>query len=91
MTEEYINPAELDAWILAHSAARTISTFDSTRPGRFSLGANGRLCPLALHDPCAVLLWNPSRGWNRTFLSMRRTAICSSSICRSAVRRPPDP
>src|ERR1700722_4064887 len=54
---------ELDAWGLAHTAAKTIGTFDATRPARFSLGASGRLCPLSPEAPGAVLVWNPAFGW----------------------------
>jgi riboflavin-specific deaminase-like protein len=62
-TADYV---EFDAWALAHAAAKTIGTFDTTRPARFSLGATGRLCLLTSGDPRAVLFWNPSSGWEPT-------------------------
>ena len=54
---------ELDTWAVAHAAAKTIGTFDATRPARFSLDATGRLCPLSADDLGAVLVWNPLNGW----------------------------
>ena len=62
----YLEPAELDAWNLVHAAAQAVSTFDTTQPCRFSLGTDGRLCPLALDDLGAVLSWNPASGWEST-------------------------
>lgn len=54
---------EIEAWAMAHAAAKTIGTFDATRAARFSLGETGRLCLLPPDGPGAVLLWNPRSGW----------------------------
>ena len=54
--------AELDAWSVVHAAARTIASFDHTRPARFARDA-GALQPLAAEDAAAALLWDPARGW----------------------------
>jgi riboflavin-specific deaminase-like protein len=65
--KENLEPAEVDAWNLVHAAARAVSTFDTTRPCRFSLATDGRLRPLALDGLGAVLGWKPASGWELTF------------------------
>lgn len=55
--------ATLDAWALAHAAARAIGTFDADRPCRFSLTGSGQLGQVSQQDPAAVLLWDPLSGW----------------------------
>ncbi len=52
-----------DAWAIAHAAARAIGDFDAQEPGRFALGGDGRLQPLAGNVPGAVLSWLPGLGW----------------------------
>jgi diaminohydroxyphosphoribosylaminopyrimidine deaminase/5-amino-6-(5-phosphoribosylamino)uracil reductase len=54
--------ATLDAWALAHAAARAVGSFDAAKPGRFALARDG-LHRLAANDPEAVLAWNPLTGW----------------------------
>jgi diaminohydroxyphosphoribosylaminopyrimidine deaminase/5-amino-6-(5-phosphoribosylamino)uracil reductase len=55
--------ATLDAWAIAHAAARAIGTFDAEVPGRFALAAGGGLHPVAAPAAAAVLSWNPALGW----------------------------
>ncbi len=55
--------AELDAWTVAHAAAKAAGTFDPTRPGRFGIEESGRLQLLAAGEGDAVLRWNPACGW----------------------------
>jgi diaminohydroxyphosphoribosylaminopyrimidine deaminase/5-amino-6-(5-phosphoribosylamino)uracil reductase len=52
-----------DAWAIAHAAARAIGDFDAQEPGRFALGADGRLQRLPGNVPGAVLTWSPALGW----------------------------
>jgi diaminohydroxyphosphoribosylaminopyrimidine deaminase / 5-amino-6-(5-phosphoribosylamino)uracil reductase len=52
-----------DAWAIAHAAARAIGDFDVQEPGRFALGADGRLQRLTGNVPGAVLTWSPVLGW----------------------------
>ncbi|HTY93360.1 MAG TPA: RibD family protein [Steroidobacteraceae bacterium] len=54
--------AALDAWAIAHAAARAIGTFDDGVAGRFAL-ASGELRQVGDEDPGAVLRWNPTLGW----------------------------
>lgn len=53
----------LDAWAIAHAAARAIGTFDAEVPGRFALGSEAGLQRVAPHGAGAVLAWNPASGW----------------------------
>ena len=62
-------PATMDAWAVAHAAARAIGTFDAACPGRFSLAATGELRSIAPDDPDAVLSWNPVTGWESALSS----------------------
>jgi riboflavin-specific deaminase-like protein len=55
--------ATLDAWSVAHAAARAIGTFDAQHPGRFSLASGGGLYRVAADDPSAILSWSPEEGW----------------------------
>jgi len=55
--------AMLDAWAVAHAAARAIGTFDTDFAGRFAFAAGGGLQRVAADDPGAVLIWNPATGW----------------------------
>jgi riboflavin-specific deaminase-like protein len=55
--------ATLDAWSVAHAAARAIGTFAAEYPGRFSLGSDGGLYRVAADDPSAILSWSPEAGW----------------------------
>jgi diaminohydroxyphosphoribosylaminopyrimidine deaminase/5-amino-6-(5-phosphoribosylamino)uracil reductase len=55
--------AALDAWAIAHAAARAIGSFDAEVPGRFALAANGGLCRVASEGAPAVLSWSPVSGW----------------------------
>jgi diaminohydroxyphosphoribosylaminopyrimidine deaminase/5-amino-6-(5-phosphoribosylamino)uracil reductase len=55
--------ATLDAWSVAHAAARAIGTFDEENPGRFSLTSGGGLYRVAADDPSAILSWSPATGW----------------------------
>src|SRR5580698_7402138 len=52
----------LDAWAVAHAAARAIGSFDAASPGRFGLATDG-LHKVAANDPEAVVAWNPATGW----------------------------
>jgi diaminohydroxyphosphoribosylaminopyrimidine deaminase/5-amino-6-(5-phosphoribosylamino)uracil reductase len=54
--------ATLDAWAVAHAAAKAVGSFDAGNPGRFSLATDG-LLRVTAHDPDAVLSWNPATGW----------------------------
>jgi len=54
--------AKLDAWAVAHAAAKAIGSFDAASPGRFSL-VTGALHQVAVNDPEAVLAWDPATGW----------------------------
>src|SRR4051812_34696654 len=63
---ETAGSAAFDAWAIAQAAAMAISTFDTTGPARFSLGADGSLRQLSLDDTSAVLVWSPARGWEAT-------------------------
>src|SRR5580658_6605506 len=54
--------ATLDAWAVAHAAAKAVGSFDAGNPGRFTL-ATGGLLQVAANDPDAVLSWNPATGW----------------------------
>ncbi|MEJ0008233.1 MAG: RibD family protein [Steroidobacteraceae bacterium] len=58
--------AVLDAWAVAHAAARAIGTFDAEEPGPFAFAAGGGLHRVAPHDPGAVLAWQPATGWKST-------------------------
>jgi diaminohydroxyphosphoribosylaminopyrimidine deaminase / 5-amino-6-(5-phosphoribosylamino)uracil reductase len=60
--------ATLDAWSVAHAAARAIGTFDAQYPGRFSLGSGGGLYRVAADDPSAILSWCPQAGWESALL-----------------------
>lgn len=55
--------ATLDAWAIAHAAARAIGSFDVEVPGRFALAADGGLHPVVSPTAPAVLSWNPAAGW----------------------------
>jgi diaminohydroxyphosphoribosylaminopyrimidine deaminase / 5-amino-6-(5-phosphoribosylamino)uracil reductase len=55
--------AELDAWTVAHAAAKATGTFDPARAGRFAIAESGRLQLLAAGEGGAVLRWNPACGW----------------------------
>lgn len=55
--------AMLDAWAVAHAAARAIGTFDADIAGRFAFAAHGGLHRVAADDPGAVLIWSPATGW----------------------------
>jgi diaminohydroxyphosphoribosylaminopyrimidine deaminase/5-amino-6-(5-phosphoribosylamino)uracil reductase len=55
--------AMLDAWAVAHAAARAIGTFDAEQPGRFAFAAGGTLHRVGAQDAGAVLAWHPTRGW----------------------------
>lgn len=81
--------ATLDAWALAHAAAKAVGSFDAGHPRRFAL-ASGGLHELAADDPDAVLAWNPATGWepaldeddpNRDLLELY-LPISSASLAR---------
>jgi diaminohydroxyphosphoribosylaminopyrimidine deaminase / 5-amino-6-(5-phosphoribosylamino)uracil reductase len=81
--------ATLDAWAVAHAAAKAVGSFDAGNPGRFSL-ATGGLLRVTANDPDAVLSWNPATGWesalgaddpNRDLLELY-LPISSASIAR---------
>jgi diaminohydroxyphosphoribosylaminopyrimidine deaminase/5-amino-6-(5-phosphoribosylamino)uracil reductase len=57
--------ATLDAWAVAHAAAKAVGSFDAADPGRFGL-ATGGLRRVAVNDPEAVLAWSPATGWQST-------------------------
>jgi riboflavin-specific deaminase-like protein len=61
---QLMEPAELEAWSVAQSAARALRTFDPTQPARFARGMDGELRPLAPGETGAALLWDPARGWS---------------------------
>ena len=52
--------AKLDAWAVAHAAAKAVGSFDAANPGRFSL-VTGALRQVAATDPEAVLAWDRHR------------------------------
>src|SRR6185312_6721501 len=63
--EAMVNPetSELDAWTVAHAAAKAASELDAAKAARFALADAGRLRETSWGDPAAVLQWNPATGW----------------------------
>ncbi len=55
--------AELEAWTVAHAAAKATGRIDLTRPRCYALEESGQLQEVAGDDPAAVIRWNPPTGW----------------------------
>lgn len=67
--------AELEAWSIAHAAARAVGAFDLSKPARFALLEDGELALVGdegggrnghgegAESDDAVLRWNPDAGW----------------------------
>ena len=83
--------AMLDAWAVAHAAARAIGTFDVGLAGRFAFAADGGLRRVAALDPGAVLAWHPATGWEAVLAADDPQRDCWICICRSAAVPPPGP
>jgi diaminohydroxyphosphoribosylaminopyrimidine deaminase / 5-amino-6-(5-phosphoribosylamino)uracil reductase len=57
------------AWTLTLAAAGAAEGLaDALEPTAFSLGDDGRLCPLSAGHPDALIVWQPGAGW-RSLLS----------------------
>jgi diaminohydroxyphosphoribosylaminopyrimidine deaminase / 5-amino-6-(5-phosphoribosylamino)uracil reductase len=55
--------AELEAWTVAHAAAKATGRLELTRPACFALDESGELREVAGEDPAALIHWNPAAGW----------------------------
>ena len=62
MTQTAASPA-LEGWFIAQAAREATGSIDPTIERGFTLEADGRLHPLAAHDPRTLLYWRPSIGW----------------------------
>lgn len=55
--------AELEAWSVAHAAAKATAHLDLARPGCFALNQFGDLQTVEGEDPAALIRWDPAAGW----------------------------
>ena len=55
--------AELEAWTVAHAAAKAMGRLDPAEAGCFALDESGGLQAVAGEDPAAVIRWDPACGW----------------------------
>ena len=55
--------AEIEAWSMAHAAAKAMGRFDPSRPGCFALDESGDLQAVGGDDATALIRWNPAVGW----------------------------
>ena len=84
--------AELEAWTVAHAAAKATGRLELTRPACFALDESGELREVAGEDPAALIRWNPAAGWESLLESdspQRDLLELYLPIC-SASRRPAD-
>ena len=62
MTQIAAAPA-LEGWFIAQAAREAVGSIDPATECAFALAAEGRLQPLPLNDPSAVVCWRPAVGW----------------------------
>jgi riboflavin-specific deaminase-like protein len=84
-------PVEMDAWTIAHAAAKATASLDLTRPARYALTGSGTLRETAPEDASAVLSWAPPTGWGsllRSSDSQRDLLELYLPICSATAARP---
>lgn len=83
--------AELEAWTVAHAAAKAVGRLDLGRPGCFALDESGQLYQVVAEDPAALLRWNPPFGWEALVESdspQRDLLELYLPICSASPERP---